>query len=81
MDKPLNETFFANMVEFSRWYSVKMSLLPHPWRGGGLVMYIYMVRDRPLEKSWGRITKKILMQGKINQRSKENANAKSLGSM
>lgn len=39
------------------------------------------VRDRPLEKSWGRSTKKIFIQGKINQRSKENANAKSLGSM
>ena len=43
MDKPLNETFFANMVEFSSWYSVKMSLLPHPWRGGGLRNHIYYI--------------------------------------
>ena len=37
------------------------------------------VRDRPLDG--GRSTKKIFIQGKINQRSKENANTKSLGSM
>ena len=56
MDKPLNETFFANMVEFSRWYSVKVHCCPTHGEEGVSRVLIYgkgQVRDRPLEKSWG----------------------------